>query len=250
MKNIFAEYKKNKKYREFMERLNKFSASTNCSVEYLLKYNTYRRKPKRLVMPGETRHTFSRCLRKSPLMKKNQMKELLVEVVEMALKKYEFEMIDYMIMNNHFHFIIKTYKDGPTLSRIMQYIKSQYAQRYNKIMGVIGPFWNERYGDTVIELSMDPKIYLFNLIWYLGYNPVDAGMVEIPFEYPYSGLNCYLNKNYKPRIPITLHPYFQSLGLTFSGRARKFLKYGKNYRKACRDGKKMEFLGELFLMHG
>ena len=246
MEAILAKYKNNKKYREFMERLKKYSASINCSVEYLAKHNSYRRKPKRLIMLGETRHTFSRCLRKDPLMAEDKMKELLAEVVEMALEKYNFKMIDYMIMDNHFHFIIQTFEDGPSLSRIMQYIKSQYAQRYNKIMDTMGPYFNERFGDTVIELSIDPKVYLFNLIWYLGYNPVDAGMIDDPRDYFYSGLNCYLDKNFRPRIPITLHPYFLSLSFTFSGRVRKFLKYGREYRKACKQGREREYLGDLF----
>ena len=64
-------------------------------------------------------------------MKPKIMKNLMIIVLNQALQKYSFQLIAYTIMDNHFHFYIKTTQDGETISRIMQYIKSQYARRFN-----------------------------------------------------------------------------------------------------------------------
>ena len=79
------------------------------------------------------------------------IKDLLIDVLVMAQNKYSFEIIYYTIMDNHFHFIFRTIEDGETVSRIMQFIKSQFARRYNRKMNRTGPFWNERFKDSIIE---------------------------------------------------------------------------------------------------
>ena len=77
-------------------------------------------------------------------------------------------------MNNHFHLYIKTEKNGETISKIMQLIKSQYAQRYNKKMNRTGPFWNERFGCTITELSKNPRETFFVTQQYIAFNPVKS----------------------------------------------------------------------------
>ncbi|MFC1671227.1 transposase, partial [Spirochaetota bacterium] len=120
----------------------------------------------RVCQPNLTYHVFSRCIDKKNLMKHKQMKDLMISVINMALKKYKFDLSKYIILDNHFHFFIKTVTDGATISIIMQFIKSQYARRYNKIMNRTGPFWNERFGDTIIENSKDPE---FLFLWIILY---------------------------------------------------------------------------------
>ena len=134
-------------------------------------------------------------------------------------------------MDNHFHFFIKTLKDGEDISRIMQFIKSQFARRYNRMVNRSGPFWNERFGDTIVELTPDPPTTFFNILLYIGYNPVRSHYVADPRDYPYSSFKCYLDETYPSPVKITLHEYFLKLGDTFKERVKKFLVYEDRYRK-------------------
>lgn len=59
-----------------------------------------------------TYHTYSRCIELKPLMKHIIMKELMLSVLRMALEKYHFELISYTLMDNHFHFYIRTQRGG------------------------------------------------------------------------------------------------------------------------------------------
>jgi REP element-mobilizing transposase RayT len=160
-------------------------------------------------------------------MKSKEMKELMIMVLKLALKKYNFELIHYTIMDNHFHFFIRTLKDGEDIARIMQFIKSQYARRFNRSMNRIGPFWNERYKDIIIELTQNPVYTFFWILWKIGYNPVDHGYTKNPWDYKYSSFKCYLDDTYIPPVKITLHKFFLDLGYTFNDCIRKFLSYEK-----------------------
>lgn len=188
-------------------------------------------RPKRICMPNFTYHITSRCLRKLPFIKQDFWKDIFLEVVDIAMQKYNFHLIGYQIMDDHFHLIIKTLHDEANISRIMQYIKARFAERYNKYMKTIGPFWNERFHDNIIELSDDPQSYLLKLLWYLGFNAVRSKAVVDPRDYIYGTINCYLNTNYQPKVKITLHEYYLNLGSTTEDRIKKFLYYEDAYRK-------------------
>ncbi|MFC1669528.1 transposase [Spirochaetota bacterium] len=185
----------------------------------------------RVCKPNLTYHVFSRCVDRKNLMKHKHMKELMISVINMALIKYKFELSTHIILNNHFHFIIKTVTDGASISIIMQFIKSQYARRYNSKMNRIGPFWNERFGDTIIENAKDPQ-FLFNwIILYIAYNAIRKGYVNDPRNYEYSSIKYYLMEDYEPSVKITRHEYFEKLGSTFAKRVNELLKVEEMYRK-------------------
>ena len=153
------------------------------------------------------------------------------EVLNEALEKYTFELISYSIIDNHFHFKIKTVRDGETISRIMQFNKSQFARRYNRMMDRTGPFWNERFTNLIIEQTENPVQTFWNVFFYVGYNPVRSKYVNDPRNYIYGGFRAYVDKEYVPPVPITLSEYFLKLGETFDERVKKLLEYEDQYRK-------------------
>jgi putative transposase len=185
----------------------------------------------RICIQEATYHATSRCIEKKPLMKPIKMKELMLRVLNMAMEKYQFELISYAIMDNHFHFFIQTLNEGENISRIMQFIKSQFARRYNRAVNRTGPFWNERFSDTIVERTVDPPTTFFNILLYIGYNPVRSNYVSDPRDYSYSSFKCYLDEAYSPPVKITLHEYFLQLGDTFKERVRLFLLLEERYRK-------------------
>ncbi len=186
---------------------------------------------RRICIPETTCHTMSRCIEKKPLMKSNIMKDLMVEVILLTLEKYDFEMIEYVIMDNHFHFYIRTLRNGESISRIMQFIKSQFARRYNKLMNRTGPFWNERFSDTIIELTENPEQTFWHVFMYIAYNPVRSNYVDDPRQYFYGSIKSYLDEKYISPVPITLHKLFLKLGANFEARVKKLLEYEDLYRK-------------------
>ena len=133
--------------------------------------------------------------------------------------------------------MITTLEGEANISTIMQFIKSQFAQRYNKIMNRSGSVWNERFGDTIIENSPFPIFYFLWLCVYIFYNPVRKGYVSDPRNYEFSCIKFYLEEDYKPRLNLTHSKYFNNLGKTFKERAREIIKFEELYVKKIFDNR-------------
>jgi len=187
----------------------------------------------RICKPNLTYHVYSRCIDKANLMKNNKLKDLLIQVLKETQEKYNFDLNSFEILDNHFHFIITTKIKGENISKIMQRIKSVFAKRYNKLHGRTGPFWNERFGTKIVESVGNAKQqenYLLNLLWYVAHNSYRKGKVNDPRDYEYGSINSYLNKNFKPKLKITLHKVFKNLGENFDERLKSFLEFEKAYK--------------------
>ncbi|HOJ27899.1 MAG TPA: transposase [Spirochaetota bacterium] len=185
----------------------------------------------RVQMPGLTYHITSRCIEWRKMLEEEYFKACFVEILRKAKEKYRFKLIAYCIMDNHIHLVVHTLEDGAPISRIVQYIKARFAEMYNKIIGRTGPFWNERYKDSIIEFARDGFHYLLWLLWYLAYNPVRKNLCSDPTQYRYSSIQAYLDEHADVGVPIDHHEYFMQLGDSFAQRVARFLRYDEAYRK-------------------
>jgi putative transposase len=111
------------------------------------------------------------------------MKEVLLATIERAKTKHAFSIENFCIMNNHIHFIL-TPRRGSNLSRIMQWILSVFAVRFNRIYGYKGHVWYDRFKSKVID---DLRKFLA-VFHYIDQNPVKARLVSHAQYYAYSGL--------------------------------------------------------------
>jgi len=188
-------------------------------------------RPPRVIAHGVTYHCFTRCHGKRDLLKSRYGKRHFIEAVKMCQEKYDFHLIAAETVSNHIHLVIKTVENRETISRIMQYIKARIAEKYNRATGETGPFWNERFGSTIIEESDNPEKYLLWLLWYIGYNPVRKGLSHDPRKNEIGFINCYLDESFDTPLRFTLHEYFLRLGSNFSDCSKGFLAYEEAYRK-------------------
>ena len=164
--------------------------------------------PLRNLEPNITHHIFSRCIEQKTYLKKNNMKKMFCRILKKAQKKYKFDLNGFVIMDNHFHFIITTLQNGGTIDRIMQYIKSKFARLYNKLHNRSGAYWSERYKNKVIEFVKKSAYYFNILLSYLVYNPVKASIAETPSSFIYSSFNDYTGGKNKLGIKIKIHALF------------------------------------------
>ncbi len=114
------------------------------------------------------------------------MKELFVGTLERAKVKYRFRIEMFCIMNNHFHLVVEV-QSGESLSRLMQWILSVFAMRYNRLHGFKGHVWYDRFKSSVIGTL---RHYLAT-IEYVVRNPVIAGIASHVTVYPWTGLQWW-----------------------------------------------------------
>ena len=140
------------------------------------------RKPRKLQQ-NASYHVISRANRKEMIFNSDEVKEIFLEVIRRARKKYRFVIKNFCIMGNHYHLIIKPLKNV-SLSKIMQWILSTFALRFNRLFGLTGHVWNDRFMSKIIHSYLQ---YLTTFV-YIANNPVRAGITEWPGDYPYSGV--------------------------------------------------------------
>lgn len=187
-------------------------------------------RPKRICMPHLTYHVYSRCIEWKDYMEKEHIKQIFIDTIRRTQEKYKFELTAYVVMENHFHLVLRTVEGGESISRIMQYIKARFAERFNRMNSRIGPFWNERFRDIIVEHQKSPLDYFLWLLWYIAWNPVRKGTAKNPECYPFSSINCYLREIADSKLKITLHEYYQMLGKSFRERHYHFLQAGEIFR--------------------
>jgi len=188
------------------------------------------RKPRKTAQ-GMTHHCYAQCRGRRNLLLGRLGKKIFIEAVLMCQEKYGFYLIAAEIVANHIHLIIQTLDGKESISRIMQYILARIAEKYNYNMNESGPFWNGRFGSTVIEESENPDQYLLWLLWYIGFNPVRKGISRDPRKNDIGFINRYLCETASVPVRITLHEYYTRLGNSFEECVRKFLFYEEAYRK-------------------
>ena len=107
------------------------------------------------------------------------------------LSKYSEEkeaaVLAYCLMPNHIHLLVKPSK-VESLAKMMQAITLCYSKYFNQENERTGRLWECRYHSTVI----DGDSYLWTVSKYIENNPVRAGIVKRPEDYPYSSAKAHI----------------------------------------------------------
>lgn len=98
----------------------------------------------------------------------------------------KYRLLDWVVMPNHAHV---TY-DRPVVSmeEIVHSWKSYTSNRIKGLLGTLGdgePLWLVEYFD---RFSRD-RFHWFNMVNYIWLNPVKAGLVDDPFDWPWSSIH-------------------------------------------------------------
>lgn len=154
------------------------------------------RKPRILVENG-CYHVIGAMNFFSFLLFEDSDKELFLKTLEEALQKHDFKVKNFCVMTNHLHMILKV---GPeaNLSRIIQWLFSTFAKRYNKKHKLRGHLFYDRFVSKVIASEEQFVTTMF----YITQNPVKAKIAQKATEYVYCGF-YHLLKGIKTILCLT-----------------------------------------------
>jgi putative transposase len=140
------------------------------------------RQPRRL-QDGARYHVVARANRKEMIMESSAMKDLFIETVARAKKKYDFRIENFCVLGNHFHMIVKP-MNGTNLSAIMQWIMSVFAMKWNRIHNITGHVWGGRFFSRLIASLLE----FLQVFRYIDDNPIKACQTERADEWRHGGL--------------------------------------------------------------
>jgi REP-associated tyrosine transposase len=143
-------------------------------------------RPLRIEYPGALYHVTSRGNERKRIFSAKTDYNQFKRYLKKAEEKYGCLLHCYTLMLNHTHLIVET-PDG-NLSQVMQYLNGSYTSFFNHRTGRSGHLFQGRYKAILVEVDS----YLLQLSRYIHLNPVRAGTVERPEDYPYSSYKSFI----------------------------------------------------------
>jgi putative transposase len=140
----------------------------------------------RFVVPQVPHHVTQRGTRRLPVFFTEADYRRYLELLAAQAHKWDLKIWAYCLMPNHVH-LIATPAIAAGLARPIGEAHRRYALRVNRRQKWKGHLWQERF----CSCPMD-EIHLLFAARYVLLNPVRAGLVGSPAEWPYSSARAHL----------------------------------------------------------
>ena len=152
---------------------------------------------------GAYYHILSRGNERRNIFTDNDDRISFLEILGKMSERFEIEVYAYVLMNNHYHLLLKTNK--PNISKGMQWFGTTYTRRYNVKHKRNGHLFQGRFKNFLVENDE----YLMLLSCYIHRNPLRAKIVRRLADYPWSSYPTYAYGKKSPEwlriAPILSH---------------------------------------------
>lgn len=135
----------------------------------------------RYVIPGQPQHIIQRGNNRQAIFGAEPDYRFFRDALVEAAAQHGLAIHAYVWMTNHVH-LLATPALEDSISKTFQSVGRRYVQYFNHAYQRSGTLWEGRYRATVV----DSERYLLTLMRYIELNPVRAGMVAAPQDYPWS----------------------------------------------------------------
>jgi putative transposase len=135
----------------------------------------------RYFIPGYPQHVIQRGVNRQAVFFRTEDYARYLRTLAGSAGKEQCDIHAYVLMTNHVHLLV-TPRTSRSLPRLLQAIGREYVQAINRMYDRTGPLWQGRYKASLIESER----YLLACYRYIELNPVRAGMVASPDDYPFS----------------------------------------------------------------
>jgi len=139
----------------------------------------------RVEYRGAVYHVIQRGNNREYIFRKKQDKFFLLEDLKHYKAVLDFDLLGYVIMDNHYHVMVKT-MDAP-LKDIMHRINTRFSKQFNQRHKRTGHVFENRYKSLLVM----EDAYLLSLLRYIHQNPVQAKICQKIQDYPWSSDRFY-----------------------------------------------------------
>lgn len=172
-------------------------------------------RPGRIGVPDVPLHVVQRGNNRSHCFFGDLDRRFYLKCLAQAAVARGCEIHAYVLMSNHVHLLITPRQQGAA-SAMLQDVGRRYVRNINSIHDRTGTLWEGRFKSSLV----DSERYLFTCHRYIELNPVRAGMVTRPGDYPWSSHAHYAGG--VPNRLLTPHRLFNELGTSALSRMAAF----------------------------
>lgn len=169
----------------------------------------------RVVFEGAIYHIYQRGNNKEFIFQNPKHKAFILKQIKEYNKCFDFQLLAYVIMDNHYHLLIKTNEDP--INDIMFNINNVIGKYLNRELERTGHIFENRYKSKLVENDA----YLIWLLRYIHRNPVRAHICDSVDNYRWSSHYFYKNgidkfvftnfilKTISPNLSTAIKQYLQ-----------------------------------------
>jgi putative transposase len=125
----------------------------------------------------------------------NEVWKLFMRSLTHAYHKHPVEIINFVLMNNHYHILLRTPECN--LDLFMYELNKEFSARLRIATNRI----NRMFGGRYKWCSIQSERYLYNCYRYVYQNPLRANLVKRIEDYEYSSI-IYFTKLKTPPVPL------------------------------------------------
>lgn len=153
--------------------------------------DNYTNRPKHIKLDNEYYFFTVRTVGAKWYLQPDKYKAILLKIIKEKSKKFDFALIAYAILNNHYHIIIRV-SDAEIIPKFIKELNGSSAREINKADLVYDRkvWWN--YYDHVIRNEDD----FYKHLNYIHQNPIKHGIVK-ELSYKYSSYDEWAKKKGK-----------------------------------------------------
>ena len=140
--------------------------------------------PRDLLQPGLTYHLIQRGFDRCPIFRDDADRQSFLWRLGVTVRRYSWQVLAYCEMENHVHLVVRD-RDG-NLTDGVRALFSGYTMRFNERRHRTGHLFQGRCRTFVVS----DDDYLQDVIRYVLLNPVKAGIVPDPGDWPWSSFNA------------------------------------------------------------
>ncbi len=161
----------------------------------------------RLFVPGCSHHVIQRGNNRAACFFDARDYAFYLSELRASAEHFGVAIHAFVLMTNHVHLLV-TPDSAESCGKMMQSLGRKYVGYINRVYQRSGTLWEGRYKSTLV----DSDRYSLVVSRYIEMNPVRAGLVRAPDEYPWSSYQA--NALGKPIKLVTPHEVYLGLGST------------------------------------
>ncbi len=124
-------------------------------------------------------HVLLRGVNRDAIFLEDEDREQFLHFLSLTKAASGCVVLAYCLMTNHVHLVVQT--PGEPISSIMKRIGVRYVGWFNRKYDRVGHLYQNRFA----SLPVEDDTYLITLLRYVWSNPVEAGLVARPEDYPW-----------------------------------------------------------------
>lgn len=172
----------------------------------------------RIVLPASPHHVVQRGHNKQVVFGSRSHYERYLETLAECKQAFGVKVYAWCLMSNHVHLLLEPSSESG-LASLMKRLAGRQTRYRNRLEQRTGTLWEGRYKSSVVQTDR----HLLACCRYIELNPLRAGMVAAPQDYPWSSYRTRLGYANSPILD--LDPLYRALAADESERRERYSEF-------------------------